>query len=578
MAKTLNGGALIPYGPTLPITTTAADGTLFYKTNSVGKPAGLYVYGFISDVNTAAFGAQVSQQWFAASATLDINVLSGVLSVPKGGTGTISAVQGGLAFGATSTTVGYTAAGIVGQVLTSNGAGTPLWVNQGTLNVNSAQTAGSAGTLTTPRTIALSGGAVGTATSFNGSASITIPVTSLLATSLSGTIPSGNLSGSYNISITGSAASATTAVTANSATTAGTATTLTVARNITLSGGASGSAPFNGSADAAITVTVNNVQGYAPNTAATVNTLALRDNSGYLYASYFNSSAPNSEAGTISQIMYTNGTDNFLRKTSLATLTAAIGGGYVLKAGDVMTGSLATTAMAIGAVSMPGSGSINLAANLTAFGYVVATGNISSNGGNITASTGQIIATNGAVRAGAAGSTGYVALQSPGSANSGYAEFYGSSQIRAGYIGNTASVSGTDTGVINYVASAHAFSGNITATGNVTAYSSDGRLKKNITPIENAVQKVIRLGGYQYDWDMVKCNEVGFKPEREHEHGLIAQDVEMVLPDAVAPAPFNDKYLTVRYDRIVALLTAAIGEQQKQIDALLAKVTALEDK
>jgi hypothetical protein len=132
-----------------------------------------------------------------------------------------------------------------------------------------------------------------------------------------------------------------------------------------------------------------------------------------------------------------------------------------------------------------------------------------------------------------------------------------------------------DTGVTKFTVD---YAGNLTCVGNVTGYSSDARLKKNITLIPNAIQKVQSLGGYEYDWDMELCSSLGFKPEREHEHGLVAQEVEKVLPDAVAPAPFNNEYKTVRYERVVSLLTAAINEQQKLIDSLMARVSALEAK
>jgi hypothetical protein len=205
---------------------------------------------------------------------------------------------------------------------------------------------------------------------------------------------------------------------------------------------------------------------------------------------------------------------------------------------------------------------------------VSALGNLVSTGGNV------ISGNSGVVSAGSSnGTTGFIRMQASGSGNSGYLEFFGGSNaIRTGYIGNTGTVATQDTGVINYVAGSHAFTGPITSTGNVTAYASDRRLKTNVAPIEHAIDKIKALGGYSYDWDAEKCSAAGFTPEREHEHGLIAQEVLEVLPDAVAPAPFNPEYLTVRYERVVALLTAAMNEQQKQIEALLTRVQELESK
>lgn len=65
--------------------------------------------------------------------------------------------------------------------------------------------------LATPRTIAISGGAIGAATTFQGTANISIPITELNATYLTGTINTARLSGTYGISISGNAATATTA-------------------------------------------------------------------------------------------------------------------------------------------------------------------------------------------------------------------------------------------------------------------------------------------------------------------------------------------------------------------------------
>jgi hypothetical protein len=109
--------------------------------------------------------------------------------------------------------------------------------------------------------------------------------------------------------------------------------------------------------------------------------------------------------------------------------------------------------------------------------------------------------------------------------------------------------------------------GNVVATGNVTAYSSDERLKTNITPIENPIEKVKQLNGVEFDWkDNVE--ELGFTPRVKHETGVIAQNVQSVIPDATPNAPFNEEYLTVQHEKIIPVLIEAIKEQQKQIDEL----------
>ena len=136
--------------------------------------------------------------------------------------------------------------------------------------------------------------------------------------------------------------------------------------------------------------------------------------------------------------------------------------------------------------------------------------------------------------------------------------------------------------------------GAMLATGEVTAYSSDERLKTNISPIENAIDKVKRLNGVHYDW-IDEVEEMGFSPRLKHnDAGVIAQDVQKVLPQAVDYAPFDrlydeetgadigsksgENYLTVKYEKMVPLLIEAIKEQQDQIDELKEMVRRLIDK
>jgi hypothetical protein len=106
--------------------------------------------------------------------------------------------------------------------------------------------------------------------------------------------------------------------------------------------------------------------------------------------------------------------------------------------------------------------------------------------------------------------------------------------------------------------------GSITATGDITAFaSSDERLKDNITPIEGALEKINQIGGYGFDWN-------DNSEHSGHDVGVIAQEIEKVLPEVVVDR--DNGYKAVRYDKIVALLINAIKEQQLQIDELKSKL------
>ena len=116
--------------------------------------------------------------------------------------------------------------------------------------------------------------------------------------------------------------------------------------------------------------------------------------------------------------------------------------------------------------------------------------------------------------------------------------------------------------------------------GEVTAYASDARLKDVTSNIDNAVEKVKALNGVIYTWNDTAIKK-GLKTEADGkapEAGLLAQEVQKVLPEVVAPAPFDDEYLTIKYERVVPLLVEAIKEQQSQIDELKEMVKKLLDK
>ena len=116
-------------------------------------------------------------------------------------------------------------------------------------------------------------------------------------------------------------------------------------------------------------------------------------------------------------------------------------------------------------------------------------------------------------------------------------------------------------------------SGNMIMAGNITAYGSvsDIKLKENIEVIDNAVDKVKQLNGVTYT----------LKSDGQKLTGLIAQDLEKVLPEAVyetTDVDDDDKHLAIRYGNTVGLLVEAIKEQQEQIETLTAKVKELEGR
>ena len=106
--------------------------------------------------------------------------------------------------------------------------------------------------------------------------------------------------------------------------------------------------------------------------------------------------------------------------------------------------------------------------------------------------------------------------------------------------------------------------GRIDASNDIVAYStSDIRLKENMIPIEDSINKVLSLTGVNFNW--IKEHEYihGYKGK---DVGIIAQEVYSIIPEAVRVNETG--YLSVRYEKIVPLLIEAIKEQQKQIEEL----------
>jgi hypothetical protein len=117
--------------------------------------------------------------------------------------------------------------------------------------------------------------------------------------------------------------------------------------------------------------------------------------------------------------------------------------------------------------------------------------------------------------------------------------------------------------------------GSITAGGSTTTYntSSDYRLKENVQPLVNALDKVMALRPVSYTWK-----------SGGEDNGFIAHELQLILPKAVSgekDAVNEDDTINpqgVDYSKIVATLTAAIQEQQALITALTNRIAVLEAK
>ena len=133
--------------------------------------------------------------------------------------------------------------------------------------------------------------------------------------------------------------------------------------------------------------------------------------------------------------------------------------------------------------------------------------------------------------------------------NPGVAFVIGNGDVNAsnGLAGNNPS----NAFVVNY-------DGSATLSGDLTI-NSDMRLKSNIISLSGALAKLLEIDGKSYT---MKSNE------KEAKIGLLAQDVQKVLPELVKEADDKEGTLSVNYQGLIPVLINAIKEQQKQIDEL----------
>ncbi len=97
---------------------------------------------------------------------------------------------------------------------------------------------------------------------------------------------------------------------------------------------------------------------------------------------------------------------------------------------------------------------------------------------------------------------------------------------------------------------------------------SDKRYKKDILPIENALDKILALNGITFNWDKEATD---MNLDDNNHIGLLAQDVEKIVPQAVTTGTDENETKSVAYTDLVPVLIEAIKELKAEIDLLKQK-------
>lgn len=231
------------------------------------------------------------------------------------------------------------------------------------------------------------------------------------------------------------------------------------------------------------------------------------------------------------------------------------------------TGTVTLTAADIGAGTFPGS--ITAGGTLSVSGVLTATSGTSSS----STTTGALVVTGGVGVSGALNVGGAITMSSLNATPIGnatpstgaFTTLTASGNVQLASLGIGTAASGT--------------AGEIRATNAITAFYSDRRLKTEIGRIENALDRIDQLTGVLYTQNAL-AESFGYN-NYDVQVGLYAQDVQIVQPEAVKPAPFDiaedgssksgENYLTVQYEKLVPLLVEAIKELRMEINQLKGK-------
>ena len=612
-ATNISGGAAnqIPYNTALATTafitapTTAGtylnwNGSAFVYT-AISTPASVtFNNGGSGDASGTSFNGSTAR-------TISYNTVGAPSTGGTGATGTWGISISGNAATATSATSATTATQVsnslsAGTYLTGsafNGSSAQTW----TVDATSANTASkvvardvsgnfSAGTITAALsgnattattatqvsnslTLATSGTGLSGSATFNGSSAQTFTVTSNATNLNTGSAivardASGNFSaGTITATLSGNASTATSATTAGSITSQANSATITASSSNTANQivlrDASGNfsagtitAALNGNASTATTAANVNNGTLTMNVSGTGLSGSQTFTANQSSAATFTVTSNATNANTASTIVARDASGNFSAGTITATLS-----GNATSANNSTTVNGLTPSISAGVANRVVAADSN--------GYIFNTYfNSSDNSQNSGVSAVMVKAGDGYLRSGTASAVAtFLSGQtmningSSTSCSGNAATATTATTANALNTGNNYQVNSLGVGT-----AASGTAGEIRATNNVTAYYSDDRLKTKLGNIEGALAKVKTLSGFYYEANEV-AQALGYKPKREV--GVSAQSVQAVLPEVVVPAPIDEQYLTVHYDKLVPLLIEAIKELEAKVAALEAK-------
>ncbi len=328
------------------------------------------------------------------------------------------------------------------------------------------------------------------------------------------------------------------------------------------------------------------LHGYSASTGADYNTIVRRTENGYIFGSRFNQNSANNENPTISQVMVTNGSDNYLRKASLSHLKTALGSmppsshthSYLPLAGGTMSGS--PTIKCDGSFYIQPKNSIHILLN-----NETSTSNIYIR--TKYSNKGYLYFLNDS----SSSWYGYMGINNLGTASQeGEIELKLGNNITTGKTDNATGVIWlySNTGSAGILHPSTSQSGNyliyLPNSGTIATASSDVRLKKNIrdTAINNALDIVNSIKFRQFDWkDTGKHQDIGFVVDELEEidphlkldgtGGYVKDDLtdeEKQNIENMNVKCVDTFYLMGYYGKAIQELYSIIQEQQKEIISL----------